>query len=237
MRVVILQPSYVPWLGYFDQLYKSDVFVIYDDVQFDKHGWRNRNRIKTAKGPQWLTVPVLTHGLGKPTNRDVRITPNDPWRRKHLQALRTHYAKAPAFADVFPPIEDWLSKEWEYLWELDLAGLRLVCDMLGLRREIRLSSEMRVDGEQTERLVRICQALGATAYLSGDAARAYLDETLFAAAGIRLEYHGYHHPTYAQLYADFISHLSIIDLLMNHGARSLEILVDRSVGAPEGHRP
>jgi hypothetical protein len=93
---------------------------------------------------------------------------------------------------------------------------------------------MGVGGGHTERLVAICQKLGATSYLSGDAARAYLDETLFAAAGIRLEYQGYHHPTYAQLYGDFISHLSIIDLLMNHGARSLEILVDRPVRAPEG---
>jgi hypothetical protein len=228
MRVVILQPSYLPWLGYFDQLYKSDIFVLYDDVQFDKHGWRNRNRIKTPQGPQWLTVPALTRGLGKPTNRDVRITPKDPWRRKHLQALRTYYAKASAFADVFPRIEDWLSKDWEFLWELNLAGLRMFCDMLGLKREIRLSSALNIGGGQTERLVGICQALGATSYLSGDAARSYVDAELFAEAGVRLAFHGYHHPTYTQMYGDFVSHLSIIDLLMNHGARSLQILVDDS---------
>jgi hypothetical protein len=234
MRVVILQPSYLPWLGYFDQLYRSDVFVVYDDVQYDKHGWRNRNRIKTPQGPQWLTVPVLTHGQGKPTNRDVRIQTHELWRRKHLQALRTHYGRAPAFAEIFPRIEDWLSKEWEYLWELNLAGLHLVCAMLGLQRDIRLASALGIGGGQTERLVRICQVLGAGHYLSGDAARAYLDEGAFTAAGIQVEYHGYQHPTYAQLHGDFVSHLSIIDLIMNHGARSLEILVDRRVRVPEG---
>jgi hypothetical protein len=229
MRVVVLQPSYLPWLGYFDQLVKSDVFVVYDDVQYDKHGWRNRNRIKTARGPEWLTVPVLTHGLGKPTNREVRIAPNDPWRRKHLQALRTHYAKAPAFSEVFPAFEAWLAREWDFLVELNLAGLRLLCDLLGIRREIRLSSAMGIDGGQTERLVRICRALGATRYLSGDSARTYLDEAAFAAAGIAVEYHGYHHPTYRQLHGEFVSHLSVVDLLMNHGAQGLEILVDAPV--------
>jgi len=237
MRVVILQPSYLPWLGYFDQLCKSDIFVLYDDVQYDKHGWRNRNRIKTPQGFQWLTVPVLTHGLGKPTNREVRIKPGDPWQHKHVQALRSAYGKAAAFAEVFPQIEAWLSKDWEFLWELNLAGLRLLCDMLGLHREIRLSSELGIGGEKTERLVRICQALGADTYLTGDAAQSYVDEKEFASAGIRLEYHGYRHPTYTQLHGEFVSHLSIIDLLMNHGSRSLEILVDRSPWEPGAANP
>ncbi len=237
MRLVILQPSYLPWLGYFDQLYKSDVFVLYDDVQYDKHGWRNRNRIKTPQGLQWLTVPVLTHGMGNQTNREVRIKSGDPWQRKHLQALRTHYGKAPAFPEVFPQIEGWLSKDWEYLWELNLAGLYLFCDMLGLTREIRQSSELGIRGEKSERLVRICRALGADSYLTGDAAKSYVDETAFAAVGIRLEYHGYRHPTYTQLHGEFLSHLSIVDLLMNHGRGSLEILVDISYGGAEGTDP
>ncbi len=237
MRLVILQPSYLPWLGYFDQLYKSDVFVLYDDVQYDKHGWRNRNRIKTPQGPQWLTVPVLTHGMGKQTNREVRIKSGDPWQRKHLQALRTHYGNSPAFPEVFPRIEGWLSKNWEFLWELNLAGLYLFCDMLGFTREIRLSSELGIGGEKTDRLVRICQALGADIYLTGDAAKSYVDEAAFAAVGIRLEYHGYRHPTYTQRSGEFASHLSIIDLLMNHGPGSLDILVGMSHGEAEATDP
>ena len=227
MRVVILQPSYLPWLGYFDQLYKSDVLVLFDDVQYDKHGWRNRNRIKTPHGPQWLTVPVLTHGQEKPTNREVLIDSRAPWGRKHLQALRLHYRKAPAFQEVFPHLEALLSQEWTRLLDLNCAGLHVLGDLLGLKRDIRLSSELGVPGAKTERLVAVCKALGADAYLTGDAAKAYLDESRFVEAGIRLEYHGYRHPTYRQLHGDSVPYLSVVDLLMNHGQESLDILVDR----------
>ena len=102
---VVLQPSYLPWLGYFAQLHRCDVFVIYDDVQFDKHGWRNRNRIKTAQGAQWLTVPVLTTGQNRPTNRDIGIDNKQPWRKKHLAALQQNYARAPYFAQSMPAFE------------------------------------------------------------------------------------------------------------------------------------
>lgn len=237
MRVVILQPSYLPWLGYFDQLHKSDIFVVYDDVQYDKHGWRNRNRIKTATGPKWLTVSVLIHGMGRPTNREVRIKPGDPWRRKHLQALKTCYGKARAFPEVYPPVEAWLAREWESLCELNVSGLQLFADLLGLKRDIRLCSTLGIHGEQTDRLVRICQALGADRYLTGDAAASYLDAQAFAAAGIQVEYQQYRHPTYTQLYGEFVSHLSIVDLLMNHGSRSLEILVDTAPRRPEDAHP
>jgi hypothetical protein len=228
-RLVVLQPSYLPWLGYFDQLYKSDVFVLYDDVQFDKHGWRNRNRIKTPSGPQWLTVPVLTRGQGKPTNRDIRIDARQPWGPKHLQALRANYARAPAFDEVFARVEAVLCQSWTSLFDLNCASLEVVCDLLGLRRDIRFSSRLGVPGQRTERLVAMCEALGATRYLTGDAARDYLDEPLFAARGIVLEYHRYAHPNYSQLHGGFVPYLSVLDLLMNHGRESLDILVDRGV--------
>jgi hypothetical protein len=232
MRVVILQPSYLPWLGYFDQLSKSDVFVLYDDVQYDKHGWRNRNRIKTPRGAQWLTVPVLTHGRDRPSNREVHIDTRQPWRRKHLQALRQHYGNAPAFPEVFPRLEALLAQEWTNLFDLNAATFHVLCDLLGLKRDVRISSQLGIPGERTQRLVAICQALGGDAYLTGDAARAYLDEAQFAGAGIRLEYHGYRHPVYRQLHGEYVPYLSVVDLLMNHGADSLEILVDRGAPAP-----
>ena len=232
MRVVILQPSYLPWLGYFDQLYKSDVFVLYDDVQYDKHGWRNRNRIKAPQGAQWLTVPILTHNQEKPTNREVQIDAHQPWQRKHLQALRQHYGKAAAFPEVFPRLEALLAQDWATLFDLNFAVLQALCDLLELKRDVRVSSQLGVPGERTERLVGICKALGAEAYLTGDAARDYLQASCFAEAGIRLEYHGYRHPTYRQLHGEFVPYLSVVDLLMNHGRESLSILVDR--GAPRG---
>lgn len=236
MRVVILQPSYLPWLGYFDQLYKSDVFVLYDDVQYDKHGWRNRNRIKTPQGAQWLTVPVLTHGRDRPTNRDVHIDRHQPWQRKHLQALRQHYGKAPAFPEVFPRLEGLLAQEWTNLFDLNAAALDVLGDLLGLKRDVRVSSQLGIPGEGTERLVAICKAVGGDTYLTGDAAKAYLEEGQLAQAGIRLEYHGYRHPVYRQLYGEYLPYLSVVDLLMNHGADSLEILVDRGAPAREQGR-
>ena len=199
-RVVVLQPSYLPWLGYFDQLYKSNVFVLYDDVQYDKHGWRNRNRIKTAKGPLWLTVPVLTHGQCLPTNRDARIDTQQSWARKHLQALRVNYAKAPAFGVVFDALEPALRRPWTHLVDVNRALLETLCRLLGLERPILLSSELDIPGQKTERLIAICRALGADRYLTGDAASDYLDETQFNANGIRVEYHHYRHPVYAQLH-------------------------------------
>lgn len=225
-RIVVLQPSYLPWLGYFDQLYKSDAFVLYDDVQYDKHGWRNRNRIKTDRGPLWLTVPVLTHGLGLPTNREARIDGRQPWARKHLQALRVNYAKAPAFGEVFDRLEPVLNRAWTHLVDVNRAVLEALCALLGLERPILLSSELDVPGQRTERLVGICRALGADRYLSGDAASGYLDETQFAANGIRVEYHHYRHPVYAQLHGEFLPYLSVVDLLMNHGRESLGVLID-----------
>jgi WbqC-like protein family len=232
-RIVVLQPSYLPWLGYFDQLYKSDVFVLYDDVQYDKHGWRNRNRIKTDKGPLWLTVPVLTHGQGLPTNRDARIDTRQPWARKHLQGLRVNYAKAPAFEEVFGALEPVLGRPWTYLIDLNRAVLETLCRLLGLTRLILLSSEMDVPGQKSERLIGLCRALGAGRYLTGDAASDYLDETQFAAHAIRVEYHHYRHPVYAQLHGEFVPYLSVVDLLMNHGRESLGVLVDGDIQTAE----
>lgn len=230
MRVVILQPSYLPWLGYFDQLYKSDAFVLYDDVQYDKHGWRNRNRIKTPSGPQWLTVPVLTHGRGRPANQEIGIDNRQPWGRKHLQALRVNYAKAPAFTEVFAKLEPVLGQRWERLVDVNYAVLEALCALLGLERDIRFSSQLGIVGERTERLIAICRALGADHYLSGDAAQDYLEEGRFVEHGIQLEYHHYRHPTYQQLHGPFVPYLSVLDLLMNHGRESLKILVDHDPG-------
>src|SRR6516164_5097694 len=158
---VVLQPSYLPWLGYFAQLHRSDVFVIYDDVQFDKHGWRNRNRIKTPQGAQWLTVPVLTTGQNRPTNRDIAIDNKQPWRKKHLAALAQNYARAPYFADIMPAFERLYAREWHRLFDLNVAGFDVMNRLLGIRREIRFASELGAAGEAAERLVAICQKLGA----------------------------------------------------------------------------
>jgi len=222
---VILQPSYLPWLGYFAQFHRSDVFVIYDDVQYDKHSWRNRNRIKTPQGPQWLTVPVCTTGQGWPSNRDVAIDNKQPWRKKHLQSLRQNYARAPYFAGYASLFEEIYEREWGHLFDLNVACFTALARALGIEREVRLSSELGVPGAGVDRLIGICQCLGADHFYEGAAGRDYIDDSVFAAAGITLEYQDYRHPSYAQQHGEFVPFLSVVDLLFNCEPQSLEVLV------------
>jgi hypothetical protein len=222
--VVILQPGYLPWLGFFEQLWRADVFVLYDDVQYDRESWRNRNRVKTAGGVRWLTVPVLTRALGRPRTRDVRIDNRRPWRRKHLETLRHAYAPAPYFAAYAGRFAALYDQPWERLVDLNAAAQRLLMDLLGLERAVIPASSLGIAGGRVDRLVAICRALGATRFYEGAAGRAYLDPAAFAAAGIALEFQDYRHPVYPQLHGPFVSHLSVVDLLFNCGPDSLRIL-------------
>ena len=225
MRVVILQPSYLPWLGYFDQMFKSDVFVVYDDVQYDKNGWRNRNRIKTPQGPQWLTVPVLAKGRNFPLNREVEINNTISWQTKQLRTIVQNYRKAPFFDQYMGSVEGILAHPWRMLIDLNVAFIHMVMEQLGLNTRVYFSSDLKVPKMgKTERLIEVCRYFGADTFLEGDAGKDYIDETLFAREGIRLEYHGYRHPVYRQLHGDFIPYMSAIDLLFNHGRDSLGIL-------------
>jgi hypothetical protein len=223
---VILQPSYLPWLGYFAQLYRSDVFVVYDDVQFDKHGWRNRNRIKSSQGAQWLTVPVRTSGQNRPLNRTVTIDHAQNWRKKHLESLRQNYAKAPYFTDYIGLFEDLYAREWTGLFGLVMAGFHALMGALRLERDIVYSSELSIDAEDpVERLIGICRAVKATRFFEGAAGKDYICDERFESAGIAIEYQDYQHPVYPQLHGDFVPYLSVVDLLFNCGPKSLEVLV------------
>jgi hypothetical protein len=228
MRVVILQPSYLPWLGYFDQMSKGDVFVVYDDVQFDKNGWRNRNRIKTPQGSQWLTVPVLTKGRSFPLNREVEINNTVSWHTKQLKSIVQNYRQARFFNQYMGPIERILERPWRMLIDLDMAFIHMLVEQLELRTRIYLSSDLKIPKMgKTERLIEISRYFGADTFLEGDAGKNYVNEALFAGKGITLEYHGYRHPVYHQLHGDFIPYMSVVDLLFNHGRDSLEILTHR----------
>ena len=213
--VVVLQPGYLPWLGFFDQLSRADVFVYYDDVQYDKHGWRNRNRIKTQDGAQWLTVPVRHEGL--PRIADVEIDQRTAWARKHVASIRQAYARAPFLKRYLPAFEEVLQRKWERLVDLDLACASLMADWLGLKRQVERSSTLGIGGVRSERLVNICRHFGASRYVSGDSAAAYLDVPAFAAHDIAVEWQAYSHPTYPQLHGDFVPNLSALDLLFNCG--------------------
>ena len=207
--VVVLQPGYLPWLGFFDQVRRADVFVYYDDVQYSKHGWRNRNRIKTQNGPLWLTVPVRHSGEGFPKILDVEIDGRTPWARKHVASLRQAYARAPFLSRYLPALEELLLRKWERLVDLDLACADLMASGFGLLRpRIERSSVLGIGGERSERLVNICRYFGASAYL---------DVGLFERNGIPVEWQRYTHPTYPQLHGEFVPYLSALDLLFNCG--------------------
>ena len=216
VTIAVLQPGYLPWLGFFDQLHRADVFVYYDDVQYDKHGWRNRNRIKTQSGPLWLTVPVR-HGSEFPRIVDVEIDVRTPWPRKHVASIRQAYARAPFLDRYLPALETLLLQPWKRLVDLDIACAALMAGWFGLDKRIERSSRLGVGGDRSGRLVNLCRHFGATRYLSGDAARDYLDMPLFEEHGIRVEWQEYVHPTYPQLHGAFVPYLSALDLLLNCG--------------------
>jgi len=222
--LVVLQPGYLPWLGFFDQLRRADVFVYYDDVQFDKHGWRNRNRIKTPAGPLWLTVPVLHHGQGQPKILETLIDTRSNWQRKHVASLKQYYAKAPYATRYLPEIEDTLNRPWTHLADLDIAVSGQIAAWLKLPVPTIRTSTLGISGTQSARLVDLCRHFGATRYLSGDAASDYLDVALFASHGIEVVWQNYQHPVYPQQYGPFVPYLSAIDLLLNCGDNSAEIL-------------
>jgi WbqC-like protein family len=230
--VVVLQPGYLPWLGFFDQMRRADVFVYYDDVQYDKHGWRNRNRIKTQTGPQWVTVPVRHSGLGSPRIVDVEIDGRIPWARKHVASLRQAYARASYAREYMPELEQLLMASWERLVDLDIAVVAWIAEKLAIAARVERSSSLGIAGERSDRLLRICERFGARTYLSGNAAQSYLDVPLFERHGIRVEWQDFVHPAYPQLHGHFMPYLSAIDLLLNCGPHGREVL--ESVRRPAG---
>ena len=220
MRCVILQPSFVPWRGYFDLIRRADVFVFYDDVQYDTRGWRNRNRIKTPSGPIWLTVPVCTKGARSRALRidEARIAWGHGWRPRHLRVLEHSYLKAPFYQKVRRLLGAHYDRRPDLLCELTIPLTIDIARELGQggTRFLR-SSELGIAGERTERLVRICQHVGADRYLSGPSARAYIDPDAFEEAGVELEYMEYRYAEYPQLHPPYDPHVSILDLMMMLG--------------------
>lgn len=216
--VAISQSNYIPWKGYFDLIAQVDEFVLYDDAQYTRRDWRNRNRIKTAQGPIWLTIPVQVTGRYLQRIRDVVVS-DENWAEKHWRSLVHHYAAAPAAADYRGALEDlYGTAPRRWLTEINEHFLVGICALLGIGTRLRRSSEFELSGDRSERLLNLCRQLGASTYLSGPAARAYLDEPLFQSAGVRVEwadYSGYRE--YRQLHPPFDHQVSIVDLLMNEG--------------------
>jgi hypothetical protein len=225
MVVVVMQPTYLPWIGYFDLIGQADIFVFLDTVQFEKQSWQQRNRIKTSQGVQWLSVPVF-HSFGQKII-DVRINNQTKWRRKHWMSLFTNYGKAPFWSLYGPELDQLYQREYYRLAELNIDLVKLLCGMFGIKpRFLRTSEQPPLPGTKVEPLIALCKQLGADTYLSPAGSRAYLEsETPFRESGISLVFQEYEHPIYPQLHGGFISHLSVVDLLMNTGPRAPEIIL------------
>lgn len=221
MKVAIHQPQFLPWLGYLDKIDRADLFVLLDNVQFKKNEWQNRNRIRTAQGWQWVTVPVL-HDFGQAI-ADVRINDKVDWRAKHLKALELHYARA-AHRDRLDGLRAIYGRPWDRLAELNVEVLRWLLREFGITTPLRRSSDMRLPEEPTERLIEICRTVGATSYLAGAGAKDYMDFGKFDAAGIPVEPQEFRHPVYRQCYEPFVPGLSAIDLFLTCGGESLQSL-------------
>ncbi|MCU1245398.1 MAG: uncharacterized protein JWN02_1308 [Acidobacteria bacterium] len=218
MRCVILQPSYIPWRGYFDLIRRADVFVFYDDVQYDKRGWRNRNRVKTPLGSRWLTIPVRSKGNTSQALSIKDIPMSHPeWSIEHRQTLTRLYGSAPHFDASF--LEELYADPPELLADFTIRSTQTIARRLGIEqtRFLRSSELAGIEGRRTDRLIAILQRLGATHYLSGPSAKDYVEAEKFEEAGIVLEWMTYDYPDYPQLHPPFDPFVTVLDLLFMTG--------------------
>lgn len=225
MKVVgIHQPQYLPWLGLLDRVSRCDVFVILDNVPYSKNYFYNRNRIKTANGPIWLTVPILTKGHFGQTFIETRIDNSQNWGEKHWKSIYYAYKDAPHFDEYGEYLKAKLSEKWEILADLCIETFTYLLSSFNSKSKILKSSEMGVEGKKEELLINICKKVGATHYLSGPDGKNYLTSALWEENNISIDFQHYIHPKYPQLYGDFVPNLSAIDLLFNCGKTGLETL-------------
>ena len=220
MIVAVHQPQYLPWLGYFDKIRRADIFCYLDNVQYKKNDWQNRNRIKTSRGWQWLTVPVRFQFPEKIC--EVKIDPTVKWRKKHLQALFTNYHRAPFFKQYIDVYEQIYSEDWESVSELNIESIERLKDALGLGQKPAIkASQLELPEDPTGRLIDICKEVKADTYLSGQDGIKYMDLDRFKENGIKVVIQDFKHPVYPQMFDEFQSLMSVVDLLFNCGPESL----------------
>jgi len=233
-RVAIVQSCYVPWKGYFDLINSVDEFILYDECQYTRQDWRNRNRIKTATGTRWLTIPVTIDGLYGQRIDETRIAQSD-WAERHWDVVRQAYRRAPHFDHYASAVQDAYARvsTEHFLSRVNRALIEVVCSLIRIPTSLSWSTDYTASGSRTERVVSLCKASGASVYVSGPRGRDYLDEQLFAEAGVELEYFHYDgYAEYPQLYPPFEHSVSVLDLLFSAGSDAPRFL--KSLGAEVG---
>jgi hypothetical protein len=227
VKIAIAQPTYLPWLGYFDLLDQVDKFVLLDTVPFQKQSWQQRNRIKTPTGLLWLTVPVVFRGRLGQRIVDVEIREADFWR-DHLRAVELNYRRAPFFDEYYPALSELLrsASSGLHLAELTIGLLRWLIEELGIKTPIVRSSELAVEGKRTHLLAEICSLSGAATYVSPLGSADYLlnELPILTGRGVDVVFQHYEHPSYRQLFPPFQAHTSVLDLLFNEGENALAII-------------
>ena len=217
-KIAIVQSNYMPWKGYFDMIAAVDEFILYDDMQYTRRDWRNRNQIKTSQGVQWLTIPVLVKGKYHQKILETKIDGVD-WALNHWKALVQNYRHAPHFVEIATWLEPlYLNQTYTYISQLNYQFIVAICKYLGIKTSITNSCNYMLPNGKTERLGDICKQAGGTEYISGPAARGYIEEKVFADLGINLTWFDYSdYPEYPQLWGEFTHGVTIIDLLFNCG--------------------
>ena len=225
MIVSINQPSYLPWLGYFDRINRSDIHIVLDHVQFEKNGIINRNKIRTQNSWSWLTVPLKTKSkYGNLDIRNIEIQNTLQWKKKHWKTIQSNYSKCEYFKDYAPFFQKVYTTEWVKLIDFINFINKHFLKVLGIKTKIISSYELNPKKAKSDLILELCQKVDAHEYISGPFGRDYLDLQSFKNAGISVHFHDYSHPVYAQKFKGFESNMSIIDLLLNHGKNSLKIL-------------
>ena len=223
--VVIHQPDFIPYLGFFQRLSQCDLFIVLDHVQFSKGGWHNRDMIKAPEGTKWLTIPVQLKGKHFPPINEVLVASISDWKASHLDQLGRCYGKAPFFDETFPDVEKIYALESSRLLDYSMRSIRWLMDKFSVNVPLTFSSELSPTGSSNEMLVDLLQKVGATSYLSGTGARNYFSLEPFQRAGIEVLWQDFTHPVYPQLHGEFVPYLSSIDILFNCGEKkSREIL-------------
>jgi hypothetical protein len=214
------QPAYLPWLGLFDKIHRSDVFVFLDTVQFEKNSYINRNQIKTDKGALWLTLPVLQKGHTSSTLLETQIDNAQGWKKKHLNSIYHNYRKAPGFSEKYAKLESIYRPGYERVADLCFDHLRFWMEELGIALKIERARDLGLTEKKSDLIRALCRHFKADHYLSGILGKNYLDLDTFKQDGISVEFQDYTSPVYPQLHGDFISNLSVLDAWMN-GAEKL----------------
>jgi len=227
MKVAIHQPNFLPYLGYFDKMSKTDLWVYYDDAQFVSRDYHHRNRIATTNGPLWLTMPVCKPDHESPIPiKDIKIIDRrikgQPWQGYFIQQIERNYRRSKFFNHYFPKLAEIIGSPHLMLSALNMDLINFLRECFGIRNEVLFSSSLSEDGRitsrSTEKIVDLCNLVGADTYLSGSGGRGYMDEELFKVAGINLEYQEFHHPNYRQVNREsFLKNMSAIDFLFNCG--------------------